>query len=226
VVDLFDALGGTPDSTGAWQDLDGTFALFDSCFNATLVVEGSYEFEYFVAGTGSCPDDSTVVTVDVGAGASAGTDSAVTICGGWIDYDLFAALGGSPDTGGGWVDISGTGALIDTINGTLDASVLPTGQPFPFGYIILDPGCGDVSAQVVVTTTPYPDPGGDSTLVVCVTDAPVVLLDVLIGTPDNGGTWTDPDGNGHNGTLIRRPISPATIPICCWAPRPAAIPRR
>lgn len=200
-VDLFAGLGGTPDSSGAWQDLDGTSALFDSCFNATLVAEGSYQFEYEVIAGGNCFNDSAVVTVVVGAGASAGADSSVTICGGITTYDLFGSLGGTPDAGGGWTDPSATGALVDTAAGILDASLLPIGQPIAFVYTIIDPMCGDISAQVVVTATAYPDPGADSTLVLCATDAPLQLISALQGDPDAGGDWIDPIGNSHGGVF-------------------------
>ena len=191
-VDLTTGLTGTPDTGGTWQDLDGTGALFGACFDATLVVPGTYDFQYLVLGNDQCPDDSTTVSVTVGAGASAGLDSAVTICGGTTDYDLFQGLGGSPDAGGTWSDDLGTGAQVGS---TLNASLLPQGTPFPFTYTIVDPGCGDVSATVLVTAAPYPDPGGDSTATLCITGNPSPLFSFLVGTPETTGTWTDPNGD-------------------------------
>ena len=200
-IDLFASLGGTPDANGIWQDLNSTMALTDSCFNATMVPLGIYQFQYLVDGNGPCVSDSAVVTVDVGGSASAGADSAVVICGAAGAFDLFQALGGTADPGGLWSDDLGTGALIDPVAGTLDANALPLGTPFPFTYTITDPGCGDVSATVLVTTTPYPDPGGDSTAVLCSNDDPVMLASFLQGTPDNSGSWVDPLGNPHTGTF-------------------------
>jgi gliding motility-associated-like protein len=65
---------------------------------------------------------------------------------------------------------------------------------FPFTYTVTSPGCGDATATVFITTTPYPDPGGDSTLVVCASAPPFDLFTLLTGTPDTGGVWSDPFG--------------------------------
>lgn len=203
-VDLTTGLTGTPDTGGTWQDIDGTGALFGSCFNATLVTNGTYHFQYLVAGTAPCESDSTVVTVDVGAGASAGVDSAVTICGGITDYDLFQGLGGDPDGGGTWSDDLGTGAQVGS---TLNASLLPDGSPFPFTYTINDPGCGDVSATVLVTTTAYPDPGEDSTAALCSTGNTMPLFSLLAGDPASGGAWTDPNGDAYPSGVFEPGVS-------------------
>lgn len=203
-VDLVTGLTGTPDAGGVWQDLDGTGALFGTCFNATLVTNGTYHFQYRVAGTAPCESDSTVVTVDVGAGASAGNDSTVTICGGITDYNLFQGLGGDPDSGGTWSDDLGTGAQVDSI---LNASLLPEGSPFPFTYTINDPGCGDVSATVLVTTTAYPDPGADSTAALCSTGNTMPLFALLAGDPASGGSWTDPNNNAYPSGVFEPGVS-------------------
>ena len=194
-MDVFTGLAGTPDTTGSWTDLDATGALSGSVFDATAVPPGTYQFQYFVPASGPCSADSAVVSVEVGTGLNAGVGGAVTICGGFLAYDLFQALGGSPDPGGTWTDDLGTGAL----NGSqINASLLPQGGPYPFTYTVQDPNCGDVQATVEVTTTEYPDPGAGGPLVLCSTDGPVDLFDELGGNPDPGA-WTGPGGQPFGG---------------------------
>ena len=194
-VNVFSGLTGTPDTTGSWTDLDGTGALSGATFNATSVAPGSYQFQYFLPGNGPCPADSAVVTVEVGTGLSAGVGGPVTICGGITAYDLFQALGGSPDPGGTWSDDLGTGSLTGSL---IDASLLPAGGTYPFTYTVQDPNCGDVQATVEVSTTEFPDPGSGGPLVLCSTDGVVDLTGELGGAPDPG-SWTNPGGQPFNG---------------------------
>lgn len=61
-------------------------------------------------------------------------------------------------------------------------------------YPIGSPECASVDS-VLVSPDPGVDAGLDSSLVICASDAPFQLIDMLGGTPDAGGTWTDADGN-------------------------------
>ena len=196
-VDLFASLGGAPDTTGTWEDLDGTSALFGDCFNATLVLPGTYQFQYMVTGSGPCADDSTTVTVNVGVGASAGGDSSVTVCGSDTAYVLFDALTGSPAPGGVWTDINGSGALLP--DGILNVSDLPIGGATPFVYTI-DVGCGEVSATVLVTASPFPVAGRGTDLIICSTADPIDLFALLTGGPQSSGSWAGP-GGPHSATF-------------------------
>ncbi|MFZ1689309.1 MAG: gliding motility-associated C-terminal domain-containing protein [Flavobacteriales bacterium] len=197
-VDLFDALGGTPDATGTWTDLDATGALSGNCFNATLVPLGVYDFRYVVPTAGICDADTNYVAVTVALGADAGIGDTVTVCGGEVAFDLFPVLGGTPDPGGVWADVFGTGTLTGS---TVDVSGLPTGGPYPFSYTVTSPACGDVTAVVLVQPTPYPDPGGDSTIAVCISDPAFALADFLAGDPETGGLWSAPGGASSDGTF-------------------------
>ena len=198
-VDLFDALGGTPDAVGSWTDLDGTGALSGNCFNATLVALGTYNFRYVVPTAGICDPDTNYVIVNVVNGADPGIGDTVTVCGGDVAFDLFPTLGGDPDTGGIWADVFGTGTLTGSL---VDVSGLPPGGPYPFSYTVTSPACGDVSTVVLVQPTPFPDPGGDSSIVVCIDDLTFPLADFLAGTPQNNGLWSAPGGVAHNGNFV------------------------
>ncbi|MBK7556432.1 MAG: gliding motility-associated C-terminal domain-containing protein [Flavobacteriales bacterium] len=198
-VDLLDALGGTPDANGTWTDLDATGAVSGNCFNATLVTVGSYDFRYVVPTAGICDPDTNYVTVNVVIGADPGIGDTLLVCGGNVAFDLFPTLGGTPQTGGTWTDLMGTGTLTGS---TVDVSGLPQGGPYAFSYTVTSLDCGDVSTVVLIQPTPYPDPGGDSSIVVCSTGTAFALAEQLAGTPENGGVWTAPGGGSSNGNFI------------------------
>jgi gliding motility-associated-like protein len=54
---------------------------------------------------------------------------------------------------------------------------------------------------VAVAVVQAPDAGNDTTSVLCSTSATVAMFSLLGGSPDPGGTWTDPDGNSSSGTF-------------------------
>jgi gliding motility-associated-like protein len=195
-VDLFDALGGNPQTGGTWTDLDNSQALTDSLFNPSLAGNGTWDFSYTILGSGPCPTVSSIITVVVGAGGNAGLDSTAVVCGNETAFDLFTGLGGDPTPGGTWADINGTGASL--VNGILDVSDLPIGGSSPFVYTIDDPGCGEVSAVVLVTATAFPVAGTGTSLTLCSTTSSTDLFTQLGGSPDAGGTWTDPQNAVHS----------------------------
>jgi gliding motility-associated-like protein len=196
-VDLFQALGPDADSTGIWTGPDGGL-LADSLFDATQVPLGTYAFTYVVAATLPCANDTATVTVNVGSSLSVGTGGNDSICGGQTAYDLFNSLGGSPSAGGTWSEQTGVGAITDHY---LDATSLIPGSAYAFVYTVIDPSCGPLSSVVDLFIAPFPDPGGDSSIIVCASDPSFPLIDALAGNPKPGGTWTDPSGATHDGTL-------------------------
>lgn len=203
-VDLFAALGPGAGMGGIWTDLGASGALNGHVFDPSVAGNGTWAFQYAITATAPCVNAVSVITVEVGAGANAGNDSALTICGSYTAFDLFQALGGDPDTGGEWTAMAGAPGLLP--GGLLDATLLPVGGQNAFVYTIQDPGCGTVQSTVLVTTVEYPDPGTATDLVVCATDAPFALDDHLGGTPDPGGVWSGPAG------VFDGMLNPATHP--------------
>ncbi|MBL7950376.1 MAG: gliding motility-associated C-terminal domain-containing protein [Flavobacteriales bacterium] len=192
-VDLFAALGAGAQTGGVWTDIGVSGALTGDVFNPSVAGNGSWQFQYAILATAPCSNAFSIVTVNVGSGASAGVDNSVTICGAETDYLLLGALAGDPDAGGTWTDPAGTGALLpgDT---TINASLLPVGGQSAFVYTVEDAGCGNVQATVLISTVDYPDPGTADELVMCSTGAPLDLFAQLGGTPENGGSWNGPSG--------------------------------
>ncbi len=137
LVNLFESLGGTPDTGGTWSPpLISGPGIFDPNIDA----EGVYTYTVF--GTGTCPDDSSTVTVSIEPEPFAGEDGAVEICD-ESAVDLFDFLGGMPDTGGSWSPplISGSGVFDPTI----DAEGIYT-------YGVFSSEC-DILAEASVTVT-------------------------------------------------------------------------
>ncbi len=64
-VNLWENMGGNPDSGGNWKDIDGTGALNDQIFNASAVDTGNqYDFRY-TATSNVCPDSAALIAVNV-----------------------------------------------------------------------------------------------------------------------------------------------------------------
>ena len=189
-VGLFGQLGGTPDAGGAWTDPNGN--AHSGTFDPVTDVPGAYV--YTVAGMAPCPDAQAVVTVTVNLAADAGQDAQLALCDNAAPVVLLQQLGGAPDPGGTWADPNG-----NAHGGTLDPANDPAGA-----YTYTVPGiapCPDAQATVTVTIDAAPSAGWDAPLDLCGSAPPVALFPQLGGTPDAGGTWTDPNGNAHSGTF-------------------------
>ncbi|SIS89018.1 conserved repeat domain-containing protein [Zobellia uliginosa] len=158
---LFAQLGGSPDSGGSWSP----------------ALAGAGTYTYTVAATTPCAvDDTAKITVSEQAAPDAGIDGTLTICVGETvtTAQLFAQLGGSPDSGGTWSPaLAGAGTYTYTVPATAPCAV-------------------DATAEVVVTEQALPNAGTDGTLSICegstVTEAQ--LFAQLGGSPDSGGTWS------------------------------------
>jgi gliding motility-associated-like protein len=196
VVDLFPGLGADTDTGGAWTDVSGAGAAFtNGSLDVSQLPLGNFLFTYSVQGSGPCLGATATITVAVSDGQDPGISASDTICGGNSVHNLFNSLGGTPSAGGVWTDPQGTGALVDTTLGILNATVLNLGGSFQFGYTVNDPGCGVASSLVTIHVTAYPDPGSDTAVTVCRTASAFDLFTVLGGDPDAGGNWTTSGGD-------------------------------
>ncbi|MFT0157164.1 gliding motility-associated C-terminal domain-containing protein, partial [Tenacibaculum ascidiaceicola] len=103
---LFAALEGIPDAGGSWSP----------------VLTGAGTYTYTVAATNPCTSDATSeVVVTEQAQPNAGTNGMLTICEGTTvtETQLFAELGGTPDTGGTWSPaLAGAGTYTYTVAAT------------------------------------------------------------------------------------------------------------
>ncbi|MDY0090083.1 MAG: hypothetical protein RBR78_06920, partial [Flavobacteriaceae bacterium] len=181
-VNLFDYLGGTPFDTGSWSGpLSTTNGFIGTTDVSTLTVENSpYIFTYTVDSSTECPPDSATVTIIISYPPNSGEDSSVTLCETDAPINLFDYLNGTPDTGGVWTPALPTDGIFDPA----------TDSGGVYTYTIEDSVCGNQTATLTVTVNQIPNPGEDSSVTLCETDAPINLFDYLNGTPDTGGVWT------------------------------------
>ncbi|PWK18758.1 hypothetical protein LX78_02066, partial [Xanthomarina spongicola] len=95
--DLFNSLGGTPDSGGIWSPaLNSGTGLFDPALDAP----GTYTYTV-TSSNPACNDASASVTVTFIVPPVAGNNGSLEICEDDTNtYDLFNSLGGTPDSGG------------------------------------------------------------------------------------------------------------------------------
>ncbi|WP_299111943.1 gliding motility-associated C-terminal domain-containing protein [uncultured Winogradskyella sp.] len=175
-IDLFDSLTGTPELGGTWSPaLTSGSGMFDP--NTDL--EGIYTYTL----TNSCGSSSATVEVSFSEENNAGTNGSIQFCFNDVATDLFASLGGTPETGGTWSPTlaSGTGMFDPTLDiaGTYTYTVSNNAS-----------SCPPATAEVMVTVITLPNAGTDSILNICIDNTNQVdLFDSLGGTPDTGGTW-------------------------------------
>ncbi|MEZ4738786.1 MAG: hypothetical protein R2818_05370 [Flavobacteriales bacterium] len=191
-VELFQLLGGSPQTGGTWTGPGGPI---DGSFDPGSDPEGTYT--YAIAGT-VCPSVTAQVIMTVGSGPDAGIGQSTSLCSDAGTIDLFDLLSGSPDAGGVWTNSAGV-----VIPSTFDPAS-SAGGDFTYSLEGSDDCPGD-EALVTIAVSIAPRPGNPGSLELCVSSAPISLFDGLTGTLDAGGVWTGPDGQAH-ATII----NPAT----------------
>ncbi|MCW5900307.1 MAG: hypothetical protein KIT10_13655 [Flavobacteriales bacterium] len=118
---------------------------------------------------------------------NAGLSSAVTVCSNSGPVQLLNLLAGSPDVGGTW-----SGPL-GPMNGTFDPAADPAG---PYQYVVdATPPCLLETAILSVAVVLAPNAGTSNSITVCSSDPPFILLNLLDGSPQVGGSWTSLAGN-------------------------------
>jgi len=188
-VDMFTWIEGSPDAGGTWS---GPSTVVGGSFDPALNLPGIYTYTLTVPPP--CTSASTTVTVDVVLPPDAGLDAATTLCITSETTPLFPVLQGTPDVGGSWTRPNGT-----NFSGSIDPT---TDVPGIYTYTVAGdfPCPADVSS-VTVNIVTDPDPGTDGSLTLCASDATSLLFAALGGTPDGGGTWSDPNGNVFAGMI-------------------------
>ena len=181
IYQLINYLGGSPDPGGTWTFPGG------GAFNGNLdsATDPGGDYTYTVAGLGGCSSDDAVVTVTLVDQANAGNGLPTSICSNSAPVSMITLLSGSPDPSGYWTAPGGliTDAIFDP---AIDA-------PGVYTYIVIAPTpCPNDTAQLQITIVTEPDPGIGGTAVICTNAGPTDLFSFLTGTPDIGGSWTDP----------------------------------
>jgi len=201
--DPFNALLGTPDAGGNWYAPNGTSVT--TPLNAATTGSGSYM--YVLTIPPPCVNDTAFVALTIVPTVDAGVSDSLFVCSNESVVDLFAALGGAPNSGGTW---NGPGGAF---TGTFDPN---SSTPGNYVYTVTGTSpCPNASATITMDLEPLPDAGTNGSITVCPEHAPVNLFTLLGGTPDNGGTWTGPGDIPNNGTYIpvTDPVGPYTYTV-------------
>ena len=181
-----------PDAGGMWLDLDATGALTDSIFDVSGVTIGDYNVAYAVPGNAGCEADTAFIAVQIVSTPNAGISGTIDACDDEFTLDPANGLGGSPDAGGDWIDVDGSGAFFF---GNFSPTLAGAGD-WDFTYTVSAAGCPDASATVTVVVNASPNAGANGVDTVCFDLSSLDLMATLGGTPDAGGIWSDDDGSG------------------------------
>ena len=199
-------LNGTGDGALLWSPIAG---LSDPTIgNPTANPEATQIYTLTVTGGNLCTNtDQTTVVVNVLPNANAGPD--LSVC-----------LGDSVQ-----LQASGPGTYSWTPAATLsDANAT---NPFAFPTVtttyILNltdsVTCSD-SDQVIVTVSTPANAGSNGGTTLCSSGLPFSLFNLLGGSPQPGGTWTDPDNLASDGNYVPGTSTPGGYTYTVDAPAP------
>jgi len=203
-LNLFDVLGGMPDTTGTWSGPLATTNGNLGTVNITLLTPGVHVFTYTVESNNACPDEITTVTITVFEVLNSGnpsTNNPISFCESGLptSFDLFSLLDGTQDPGGQWT--MGTLSTDPIVTSPIDLSGF-TPATFNFTYTQnLSPNpCPEQSTTVQVIVLADPNAGVAVNATFCENDlaanSPFDLFTALDGSQDNDtGIWTDVNGD-------------------------------
>ena len=179
--DLVNSLTGTPEAGGTWTP---ALASGSGVFDPVLDNPGTYTYTL----TNSCGSASSTVEVSTTPAANAGTATTLNICEDATVFSLGDSLLGNPDSGGTWDPSLNSGSDL------FDPSIDIAGT---YVYTVTN-SCGSATQELLINFTPLPNAGLNSTLIICPTGEAVDLLDVLDGSPEQGGFWSPVLSSGTN----------------------------
>ncbi|WP_299551948.1 gliding motility-associated C-terminal domain-containing protein [Seonamhaeicola sp.] len=207
---LFDELGGTPDTTGAWSGPLATSNGHLGTVNiSTLTTPGNYTFTYTVPSTGVCPDGVSTVVITVHETLSSGIPSGLnpaTYCESQLpgSFDLFTLIE-NYDSNGQWTQ--GTLSTDPVVTSPIDLSGFTAGTyNFTYTQNLAPNPCPEESTTVQVVVLSDPNAGNAVNQTFCENDlaanSPFDLFNALDGSQDhNSGTLTD-----ATSTTVSNPI--------------------
>ncbi len=198
--DLFDELGGFPQTTGNWTGPLTTTNGHLGTVNISTLIAGTHVFTYTIPTAGVCPPGISTVAITIYEPLSSGNPSGAnpaTFCESGLssNFDL-ATLLENHDPNGQW-----TQGLLSTdpiVTSPIDLSTgaFTTGTyNFTYTQNFLTP-CTEESTTVQVVVLADPNAGTAINAIFCennlATNSPYNLFNALDGSQDNNsGTWTD-----------------------------------
>ncbi|PKQ44356.1 gliding motility-associated C-terminal domain-containing protein [Confluentibacter flavum] len=198
--DLFDELGGTPDTNGTWSGPLPTSNGNLGTVDISTLTAGIHTFIYTVPSNGACPQDSANITITIYETLTSGTvspTSPATFCESTASasFDLFSLLD-NEDVGGQWTQGTlSSDPIVPDPSTTNFTGLTPATYNFTYTQNLSTP-CPEESTTVQIVILPDPNAGNAVNQTFCendlATNSPFDLFDALDGSQDNNsGTWTD-----------------------------------
>ncbi len=197
---LFDELGGFPQTTGSWTGPLATSNGHLGTVNISTLIAGVHVFTYTIPGNGACPPGISTITINIAPVLSSGVPSVASpasFCEAGLptSFDLFSLLD-NEDSGGLWTQ--GTLSTDPAVSSPIDLSsgaYTPGTYNFTYFQNLTTP-CADQSTTVQVVVLADPNAGTAVNDLFCENElsanSPYDLFNALDGSQDNnGGTWTD-----------------------------------
>lgn len=190
-LNLFSLFDTPPSSTNPsfWSGPNG---FTGNLLNPSTAVSGTYTYTIPDNGCGSA---SQSVTISIESVPFVGNSSTVMLCPnmtGTISLDSILSYPTPPDAGT-WTSVP-TGGPTD---GTFTYGVDPVGS-YTYTATSTPNGLCVATATLNIGYTSLPNPGEDTVITVCESDAPFQL--VTGGSPDSGGNWSPGSGMFIPGT--------------------------
>ena len=191
VLNLFDLLTDDPNTNGSWTG-PNNYNSSDNLgiIDASLAFSGDYI--YTILANGTCPSVNTILSITIHDAPNAGfNQSSSPICSSVSTVNLLTLVDPLATSGGSFVDIDNTGVLSGSI---VTVSNLAAGT-YDYEYQVQgNPSC-ELEASIITITIQSPlDPGLTNTVTICENAAPIDLFNFLLGSPNNSGIWTGPEG--------------------------------
>lgn len=156
----------------------------------------------YTLNSGGC-EVSTGVLVSETANSNAGLSTTYLICENYAPFFMTDVLTGNPNAGGTWSFAGGT-----TMDGWFQPATMNTGL---FTYTVPGvPGCDPVVSTLFVIENTIPNPGTNTSILVCQGAAPFSMYSQLGGNPDPGGIWYNQQNQVVN-NLFNPAVQPAGI---------------
>ena len=208
-INLFSLITGE-DLGGVWTRTSGTGGTFNSTAGVFTPNIGATTstFTYTVLGSDPCPNDTSLVTININLQPNAGIDGSTTICdSSFTTIDLFSLITGE-QAGGTWTRIIGTGGIFDAIAGTYTPAPDATNNIFEYRIMGVSP-CVDDFSIVTITINQQPEAGIDGCISVSDESPFIIDLYSLITGEQVGGTWTRTSGTGGTFNALAATYVPA-----------------
>ena len=149
-IDLFSLLAGAQPG-GTWQRISGSGGVFDASagtFTLSLTATSS-SFQYVVAGSNGCGNDTSIADITVYQQPNAGVDGSLSICDSQVpSINLFNIITGE-QPGGAWTLTAGTGGSLDPNTGIFSSPFIAGTYRFTYRVNGTAPCTSDESEAVI-----------------------------------------------------------------------------